>query len=102
VRAVVYDFSEEYAVRRPGFQGKDCAVHHRILGEEIYNLEYVQSLNKIQAPRLAIVALPIKLVGCDGAPARVVALEGVDLPAERSARGADRTGRRPLIAQRRQ
>jgi kynurenine formamidase len=86
VRAVVYDFSEEYAVRRPGFQGKDCVVHHRILGEEIYNIEYVQGLGKIHAPRLAIIALPIKLVGCDGAPARVVAIEGADLPTEFTAR----------------
>ena len=82
VRAIVYDFSEEFAVRRPGFQGKDCIVHHRILGDEIYNIEYVHCLGKIREPRLAIIALPLKLVGCDGAPARVVALEGVDLPAE--------------------
>ena len=82
VRAVVYDFAEEFAVRKAGFQGKDCEVHHRILGREIYNIEYVHRLNRITAPRLAIMALPIKLVGSDGAPARVVAIEGADLPAE--------------------
>lgn len=85
-RAVVYDFAEEYVVRKSGFQGKDCVVHHRILGEEIYNIEYVHRLGKVRAPRLAIIAFPLKLVGCDGAPARVVALEGADLPAEFSLR----------------
>ncbi|MGE0119684.1 MAG: cyclase family protein [Dongiaceae bacterium] len=86
VRAVVYDFSEEYAVRRPGFRGDDCVVHHRILGHEIYNIEYVQNLKKIRRPRLGLLALPLKLVGCDGSPARVVAIEGLDLPTDFSVR----------------
>jgi len=82
VRAVVYDFAEEYVVRKPPFAGKDCVVHHKILGEEIYNIEYVHHLARIRAPRLAIIALPLKLMGCDASPSRVVALEGVDLPSE--------------------
>ena len=81
-KAVVYDFSEEYVVRQPGFRGEDCVVHHRILGEEIYNIEYVHQLGRITAERLAILALPLKLDGLDGAPARVVAIEGAELPAE--------------------
>jgi arylformamidase len=82
VRAVVYDFSEEYVVRQPGFRGEDCPIHHRILGQSIYNIEYVRNLARISRPRLAIMALPLNLVGLDGAPARVVAIEGVDLPTE--------------------
>ena len=81
-KAVVYDFSEEFAVRQPGFRGEDCPIHHRILGAEIYNIEYVHRLSKIRAPRCAILALPLKLAGLDGAPARVVAIEGLELPAE--------------------
>lgn len=80
VNAVVYDFAEEYVVRQPDFRGEDCVVHHRILAEEIYNIEYVHNLSAISAPRCAVVALPLKLVGLDGAPARVLALEGEDLP----------------------
>ena len=76
IKAIVYDFAEEYAVRKPGFRGEDCVVHHRILGEEIYNIEYVHNLGLITQPRLTIIALPLKLVGLDGAPARVVAVEG--------------------------
>ncbi len=90
VNAVVYDFSEEYAVREPGFRGEDCVVHHRILGRDIYNIEYVCNLAAITAPRCAIVALPLRLVGLDGAPARVVALEGADLPAGFTVAGRER------------
>jgi len=82
VKAVVYDFAEEYVVRTPGFRGEDCEIHHRLLGEEIYNIEYVRNLGAIKAPRCAIVALPLNLVGLDGAPARVVALIGHELPRE--------------------
>ena len=81
-KAVVYDFSEEFAVRQPGFRGEDCPIHHRILGAEIYNIEYVHNLGRISAPRCAILALPLKLAGLDGAPARVVAIEGMDFPSE--------------------
>jgi len=82
VKAIVYDFSEEYVVRNPGFRGEDCLVHHKILGEEIYNIEYVHNLGKISRPRTSIIALPLNLVGLDGSPARVVALEDVELPAD--------------------
>ncbi|MFU0507914.1 cyclase family protein [Pseudaminobacter sp. NGMCC 1.201702] len=82
VKAIVYDFSEEFVVRKPGFRGEECEIHHKILGNDIYNIEYVRGLGKIAAPRTAIVAMPLKLVGLDGSPARVVALEGVDLPRE--------------------
>lgn len=80
VKAIVYDFSEEYVVRNHGFRGEDCIVHHKILGNSIFNIEYVIDLAKIERPRCAIVAMPLKLQGLDGAPARVIALEGLDLP----------------------
>ena len=82
VKAVVYDFAEEFVVRNPGFRGEECEVHHKILGNDIYNIEYVQHLHKISASRVTLVAFPLRLVGLDGAPARVVAIEGVDLPSE--------------------
>jgi arylformamidase len=68
--------------REPGFRGEDCPIHHRILGADIYNIEYVHQLSKIRAPRCGILALPLKLAGLDGAPARVVAIEGMEFPAE--------------------
>jgi kynurenine formamidase len=82
IKAVVYDFSEEFIVRTPGFRGEDCEIHHKILGQDIYNIEYVHNLPKIAGDRCAIIAMPLKLVGLDGSPARVLALEGHDLPGE--------------------
>ena len=69
-----------FVVRDSGFQGEDCEVHHKLLGTDIFNIEYVRDLAHIEQPRCALIALPIKLQGLDGAPARVIAIEGQDLP----------------------
>jgi len=87
VKAVVYDFAEEFIVRQKGFRGEDCEIHHKLLGRDIYNIEYVHNLAAVSAPRCALIALPIKLYGLDGAPARVVAIEGVELPGEFTVEG---------------
>lgn len=81
-KAVVYDFSEEAQTRVQGWRGDECVIHHKILGSDIYNIEYVRNLGKIERPRCTILALPLPLVGLDGSPTRVVALEGVDMPKE--------------------
>jgi arylformamidase len=75
VRAGVFDFSEEYAVRHPGFEGRECLYHKTVLSHHIYNIEYVRNLSKITRERFLIMAMPLALVGMDGAPARVVAIE---------------------------
>lgn len=75
VKAVVYDFAEEYVIRQPGFRGTDCVVHHTILGAGIYNIEYVVNLRASARPVVTIHALPLKLVGLESAPARVIAIE---------------------------
>jgi hypothetical protein len=82
VKAVVYDCSEEYVVRNPGFRGEDCVVYHKILENSIFNIEYVVNLAKIECPRCATIMLPLNLVGLSGLPSRVIALDGVDLPKE--------------------
>ena len=74
VSAIVYDFSEEYVVRKPGFTGADCEIHHTILGAGIYNIEYVVGLGAIPGATTTIIALPIRLTGVESAPARVIAL----------------------------
>jgi arylformamidase len=74
-RAIVYDFSEEYVVREPGFRGEDCHVHHRILGAGVWNIEYVTNLGALPGDEVTIIALPLKLTGLDGSPARVIGLE---------------------------
>jgi arylformamidase len=77
-KAIVYDFSEEYVVRKPGFRGEECEVHHIILGNGLWNIEYVTGLGRLKSPSTTIVALPLKLVGLDASPARVIAFEEED------------------------
>jgi len=79
VKAVVYDFSEEYAARKAGFRGEECDVHRILLGNNIYNIEYVIGLSALSSSRTYIIALPLKLVGLDGSPSRVIALEGLEI-----------------------
>jgi arylformamidase len=75
VRAGVFDFMEEDSVRTPGFKGNDCPYHNAVLANGIYNIEYVKNLGKITQERCLIMAMPLKLVDVEGAPARVIAIE---------------------------
>ena len=59
----------------PGFRGEECGVHHIILGNGLWNSEYVTGLGRLEPPSTTIVALPLKLVGLDASPARVIAFE---------------------------
>ena len=75
--------STSYRFETCGWQGSSFSMFaHYATGADIYNIEYVHNLGRISAPRCAILALPMKLSGLDGAPARVVAVEGMDFPAE--------------------
>jgi kynurenine formamidase len=76
VKAVVYDFPEEEIIRNEVWEGKDGIVHHTILGNGIYNIEYVVNLASLTHPFVGLLALPLPLVGLDGSPARVLAFEG--------------------------
>ncbi len=53
---------------------RDCPVHNLTLPAGIYHLENVANLDRLPATGFSIVALPLKLGGGSGAPARVVAL----------------------------
>ncbi len=50
-------------------------VHQKLLRNGVLNLEFVNNLSKISKPRVKVIALPMLLKDCDGAPARVVAVE---------------------------
>ena len=78
-RIAGYDFVEDYIVREFSRKGhakaEDFVVHQKLLRNGVLNLEFVNNLSKISKPRVKIIALPILLKDCDGAPARVVAIE---------------------------
>jgi arylformamidase len=54
-------------------------VHKALLASGMVVLETVANLREIASDRVYLAALPIKLAGLDGAPTRVVAIEGVEV-----------------------
>lgn len=54
---------------------EDSPNHHTLLGAGVILLEYLNEPERIGAPECDLVALPLRVVGADGAPARVIALE---------------------------
>jgi len=67
VKANVFDFSIDSLALDP--------IHEILLSHNVYNIEYVTNLHKLTQKPFTIVALPLKLVGVEGAPARVIAFE---------------------------
>lgn len=58
------------AVREPGF---DWPVHRLLLGAGVLVAEHLAHLELVAGRRCKVFALPIPIVGSDGAPARIVA-----------------------------
>ena len=51
------------------------AVHRILLGGDVILVEGLCNLDEIRKPKVKIIALPLKIEGGDGAPARVIAIE---------------------------
>jgi len=75
IKAVGYDFAEEFAIRKTKFKPEECVAHMILLSNGIFNIEYLTNLNKLTTKNPTIFALPIPLRGLEGAPARVIAIE---------------------------
>ena len=66
---------------RLGFGSEeDSPNHHILLGAGVILLEYLNDLERITAPEVFLAALPLRVRGADGAPARVIAIEGNGAP----------------------
>jgi arylformamidase len=59
---------------------EDSPNHHILLGAGVILLEYLNDLERISAPEVFLAALPLRVRGADGAPARVIAIEGDGAP----------------------
>jgi kynurenine formamidase len=57
-----------------GGAANDMVVHCALLGADLYILENVANLEQLPATGAAVMALPLKLTGGSGSPARVLAL----------------------------
>lgn len=59
-----------------GFLSSNWALNHRpLLAKEIPLVEYCHNLGSLHVGEWEIYALPLKILECDGAPARVIAVE---------------------------
>lgn len=80
--AVGFDFPQDRCIRNaiaglPEASAEDYVTHQRLLLRGVILIEYLANLGAIAGPRSFVVCAPLSLIGADGAPARVVALEGI-------------------------
>jgi arylformamidase len=54
---------------------KDSPNHKILLGAGVVLVEYVANLKALAAAEVELIVMPLKLTGCDGSPARCVAIE---------------------------
>ena len=77
LHAVGFDFPQDFVTREiPGRHPavEEMPAHDLILRKGVYQIEYLCNVHQINANRVTLIALPLKLAGCEGAPARVIAL----------------------------
>ena len=81
IKTIAYDFPQDYPIRL-SLQGKksplaDMVTHDTLLRAGVNMIEYVVNTMEVTGPRTFLAAQPIRVAGADGAPARVVAIEGL-------------------------
>ena len=73
IRAVGFDFFEEYNARLPQFGSEDFVVHRTLLGAGVILMEHLTNLEALTGDAI-FVAAPLRLHGVEGAPASFLAL----------------------------
>ena len=77
IKAVGFDFPQDYHIREIPARHpsvKELPTHNIILRRGIYLIEYLCNLHRIPSDRAEVYALPLKMAGAEGAPARVIAV----------------------------
>lgn len=73
-KIVGFDFFQEAGAKCDHVQPEKFMVHKIILGNNCLNIEHLTNLGAIYGKSFDIIALPLRLVGAEGSPTRVVAL----------------------------
>lgn len=73
-KAVCFDFFEEYSARLPEFTSEDFRVHRAFLGRGIVIIEQATGLGQLIGKQFEFFAPFYKVVGAEGAPARIFAV----------------------------
>ncbi|MEM9140422.1 MAG: cyclase family protein, partial [Pseudomonadota bacterium] len=79
--ACAFDFPQDYTIRllldgevRPI---PEHVTHDVLLRNNVTLIEYLVNTLAVPGPHTFLTALPVRMAGADGAPARVVAIEGM-------------------------
>lgn len=77
IKAVGFDFPQDYVIREIPQRHPEVSempTHNLVLRKGIYLIEYLCNLGLVEQERVTIYALPLKVLGSEGACARVVAV----------------------------
>ena len=69
-----FDFFQDVGAKCDHVNPEDFVVHKIILGNGCLNIEHLTNLGQLVGKSFDIIALPLRLVGSEGSPTRVVAL----------------------------
>lgn len=73
LKALAMDFPSPDPAYSGDDPSRDCPLHKRLLAKGVILIEYLTNLNKLPAGKIFLMAMPLKLKGFDGSPARVAA-----------------------------
>ncbi len=78
-RVVAFDFPQDSATkdvkRKTPVTLEESTTHKHLLVHGVLFVEYMMNLGQVTGPRITLIALPLKIEGFEGCPARVVAIE---------------------------
>jgi kynurenine formamidase len=69
-----YDFFQDVGAKSHELHPENFVVHRILLGNGCLNIEHMTNLGKVVNTHFDVIALPLKLRGCEGSPTRVIAL----------------------------
>lgn len=82
--ACAFDFPQDWTIRRlldgEVRPGPEHVTHDVLLRAGVTLIEYLVNTAELSGERTFLCAAPIRFAGADGAPARVVAIEGLQAP----------------------
>jgi len=73
-RIAGYDFFQDIGAKRSVLDASLFVVHKILLGNGVLNIEHLTNLGKVAGGKFYCIALPLKIMGAEGSPTRVIAL----------------------------
>lgn len=74
VKMLGYDFFQDAGAKGYETNVKNFLAHEHVLGKGVLHVEHLTNLSAVVGSKFFAIALPLKIVGSEGSPTRVVAL----------------------------